>query len=220
MLSGELVKIFFDFDGTLIDVAPRHFRVYQECVKSFGGRSLDMNEYWRLKRCKTDWSEICSQSNISYSQKDLFLAEFRHKIELADYLKIDALFPGVEGLLERLSAQHECYLVSLRRKHNNLLQEIEWLGLTRRFKEIITGHSESDGSDIKVSLISKRLASNDSGIVCGDTEADILTGQQLGLLSVGVTSGIRGRVFLRSLKPAYLLSSVIELEAIPEIASY
>ncbi len=204
------MKIFFDLDGTLIDASKRHHGVYTDVVTELGGSPLQQSEYWDLKRSKSDWEIILPKSNISADQKNLFLARFIPKIEAIDYLKSDTLFPGAVDTIEKLSQKHTCYLVSLRRNHEHLLAEIGWLNLTPHFSKILSGHSETDGSDVKSAIIKAELGDN-KGLIIGDTEADILTGKLLNLTTVAVLSGIRNREFLESLKPDYLLKDVTEL---------
>ena len=48
-------------------------------------------------------------------------------------------------------------------------------------------------------------------MIVGDTEDDIISGQQLKMKTVAVTSGIRKRIYLETLKPDYILASVTEL---------
>lgn len=33
-------NIFIDFDGTLVDIAPRHYRVYKKCVEKWAAHLL------------------------------------------------------------------------------------------------------------------------------------------------------------------------------------
>lgn len=206
------MKIFFDLDGTLIDVLPRHFAVYSELVAHFGGNILDKEAYWNLKRDKVKWPVLLRKSNLSPGIEADFLEHFRSKIEARAYLRMDVLFLGVEKKLHDLSLCHELYLVSLRRNHKNLLWEIDMLGLRPLFKDILSGHSETDGYDVKMKLIGEVLGSEASALVVGDTEADIITARELGLRSVAVGSGIRSVEFLQTLRPNGLLPSVSELE--------
>jgi phosphoglycolate phosphatase-like HAD superfamily hydrolase len=87
------------------------------------------------------------------------------------------------------------------------LWELDYLGLTPHFAEILTGHSETDGYDVKIELIKEKLG-NDEGLIIGDTEADIIAGKQLGLQTFAVTSGIRDRAFLEAIEPDHVLDSV------------
>lgn len=209
----ERAKIFCDLDGTLIDVAPRHYRVYSEMVSQMGGRALAQDIYWDLKRKKTKWMELLPLSQLSADIETEFLQGFIQKIESPEYLRIDQPFPGALVALDKLSAENECYLVSLRRNRENLLREITDLDLARHFIEVLTGHSESDGYDVKIALIKDKLGDS-RGVIIGDTEADIITGKQLGLKTFAVTSGIRDEQFLRALEPDYLVSGI---EKIPTL---
>ena len=46
------------------------------------------------------------------------------------------------------------------------------------------------------------------GMIIGDTEADIITGKNLGLYSIGVLSGIRSEDFLKKLNPDLIIKSI------------
>jgi len=144
------MKIFCDLDGTLIDVSTRHYRVYEEVVRELSGNPIDKNKYWILKRNKTKWAEILTLSKLSPDIESEFLGRFIQKIEDPKYLILDSLFPDVINTLEIFSKLGECYLVSLRRNRDNLLQEVKDLGLDRHFTEILTGHSENNGYDVKI----------------------------------------------------------------------
>ncbi len=205
------MKIFFDLDGTISDPSARHYRVYREVVSELKGRPLAQNKYWALKRAKTSWAHILADSGLSLDSLDEFLALFREKIENVDYLKLDTLLPGAVDIVKSLSMHQSCYLVSLRRNRENLIQEITWLGLDTYFKKVLTGHSESDGSDKKIEIISNELLPNERAIIIGDTEADIKTGKQLGLITIGVLSGLRDKTFIDAQKPDFVVNSLIEL---------
>jgi phosphoglycolate phosphatase-like HAD superfamily hydrolase len=120
------------------------------------------------------------------------------------------LLPGAAEVLQECSAKSECYLVSLRRKPENLKQETRYLGLSGYFRKILTGHSESDGSDKKSELIKAELGDQDA-LIIGDTEADIKAGKILKVTTVAVLSGIRSEKFLKSVSPDYTIRSIHEL---------
>lgn len=206
-MAQKQLKIFFDLDGTLIDVAPRHYRVYCEVTESFGGKPMDQQEYWSLKRDKTKWPALLTASGLPVDIEFEYLKKFISKIEDPRYLDMDQLYPGAIETLTKLSSAGECYLVSLRRNEQNLLGELSRLGLTKFFSEILSGHSENDGSDVKTAIIQKKLG-DDRGVIIGDTEADILTGKSLGMRTVALTSGIRSESFLTALSPDYLVETI------------
>ena len=198
------MKIFCDFDGTLCNVEKRHYRVYSEVTKIYGGTPLNATDYWGLKRKKTDWEEILNLSNLSALIKDEYLDKFRNLIEDLDYLKEDELFHGVREILLLLSSTNTVILVSLRRKPTNLRKQLKWLGIESCFSKVLTAHSEADGYDKKIELIKQEMDDRDAVIV-GDTEADVVTGKELGMKTIAVLSGIRTRSFLESMDPDYII---------------
>jgi len=210
------VKAFCDLDGTLIDVAPRHYRVYAEVTQVLGGEPLEQQTYWARKRQKTRWPELLHASKLASDVEQDFLARFIDKIEAPAYLEQDALFPGARDALELLAERAtERYLVSLRRQPTRLMAQLERLDVMQFFTDVLSGHSDNDGSDVKIELIGGKLTPpHRAAIVIGDTEADIAAGKHLGLTTVAVTSGIRDDAFLRALEPDYLLDSVGQLASV------
>jgi phosphoglycolate phosphatase-like HAD superfamily hydrolase len=208
------MKIFFDLDGTLIDVSRRHHKVYSEITESLGGKPLQKEAYWHLKRSKTTWPEILKASQLSPDLTDNFLSIFISKIEQPEYLQLDTLFPDAIATLENTSTLYQCYLVSLRRNESNLIREVDNLGISKYFKKILSAHSESDGSDKKIELIKAELTQAKGDLIIGDTEADVKTGQALNLTTVAVLSGIRDRQFVEKLKPDHMIQGIGQL---PEI---
>lgn len=201
------MKIFCDFDGTLVDVAPRHYKVYSDVVHSFGGTPLSQKVYWSLKRKKEKWSAILEFSHLEKEVELEFLHAFTRRIEDLSYLKGDMLFPDSLEVLKWLSLNNDMYLVSLRRNEENLLWQVDSLGIGDYFKRILSGHSETDGFDKKIAIIGPILGSS-KGLIIGDTEADIVTGKKLNLTVVAVCSGMRDEDFLERLQPDHLIKNI------------
>jgi phosphoglycolate phosphatase-like HAD superfamily hydrolase len=201
------MQIFFDLDGTLIDVSERNYRVYKEVTALFRGTPLPKEKYWEFKRKKTKWPVLLPLSGLAADIEPVYLAEFIQKIEEPEYLKLDMLYLGALDAVDELARKNECYIVSLRRNHDNLLRQIEWLHLAPHFTMILSGHSEGDGYDVKTQLIKEELREKE-GIIIGDTEADIIAGQTLGIVTVALTSGIRDAEFLTELKPDHIVAGI------------
>lgn len=211
------MKIFFDLDGTLIDVAPRHYQVYEEVTLRFSGSPLPAKAYWELKRKKAKWPELLRKSSLSETLESEFLGVFITKIEAMEYLEEDTLFPeALNRINELISMGHALYLVSLRRNATNLDKELDNLGVKKFFASILSGHSETDGYDKKIELI-KDVLDEEKGVIIGDTEADIVTGKHIGLVTVAVTSGIRDEIYLSSLSPDYMIENIRDLKLVNEL---
>lgn len=209
-------KLFCDLDGTILDVSKRHYTVYTELMDTYHGKPLEFEEYWDLKRKKMRWPDLLPLSGVNADQLKPFLEDFKAKIEDAEYLKLDTIFPGAVDTLDTLSRAYDTSLVSLRRNTPNLLEQLARLGIRGHFQKVLTGHSEADGWDVKVELIRNELQDNE-GIIIGDTEADIVTGKHLGMTTIAVMSGIRDGAFLAELQPDYQLDSINEVPAILQL---
>lgn len=203
-------NVFIDLDGTLIDIAPRHYRVYEACVCSYGGKALPLDKYWQFKRNDTSWSDILLLSGVDVSLEGDFLKLFISKIESPEELSQDRLFADSLGTLEKLRDRHNLYLLSLRRNDLALNQEIDELGIRRFFKQILSGHSETKSGTLtkKAEIIRSIGVDPQSVVVIGDTEADIVAAQDIGATSIALRSGIRSDKFLAATNPDYLVDGI------------
>lgn len=209
-------KIFFDLDGTVLDVSARHYRIYERTTRAFGGTSLSKREYWRSKQEKLSWPDMLTKSGVTLNKLDDFMAVFIAEIENPEELAQDNLIEGVAETLQKLHSEGYCmYLVSLRRGHEKFLQQLKDLGIARYFAETLSGHTDENTPDLKASLIASKLGDG-RGVMIGDTEADVLAAKKIGIVSVAVTSGIRSEAFLRELNPDYILDDATSLPAVLE----
>ncbi len=204
-------NIFIDFDGTLVDIAPRHYRVYKKCVEKMGGTPLDQKKYWELKRDNISWDELLSMSGLEASKKGDYLKLFIDRIESLEELYRDELFVDSLSALKKLSSNdNKLYLLSLRRNSDALDKQIEKLGIGCFFEKILSGHSDTkEGTLLKKADIIKQTIDNPGdSIIIGDTEADVSAAQQLNATSIALLSGIRSKEFLKSMEPDYLVDGI------------
>lgn len=211
------MNIFFDFDGTITDIAPRHYSVYVQCVAKMNGAPLDMDEYWRLKRSDVKWYKILPMSGIDPSLEKEFLSFFINLIEDMDMLVTDKLFSGSIEVLDRLSLDNTLILVSLRRSHVNLTKQLKLLGIDKYFTKILSGHSDTrEGVLQKKAEAIRGAGEYNTGVIVGDTEADVAAAKQLNFYSIAVTTGIRDHVFLREQDPDFIVDSLKDAQGIIE----
>lgn len=203
-------SVFLDFDGTLVDIKPRHYEVYRRCVMEFKGVPLRIDEYWNLKRHDTPWSEVLRLSSLDTNAERQFLAYFIDLIEKPQILKIDQLFDDALDVVARLKKDYRVYLVSLRRSHENLLGQLEHLGLQHAFENVLSGHSDTKKGVLnKKADVIKELGEYGRGYIIGDTEADIAVSHQLpDIESIAVTTGIRDESVLAKDHPDQMAASL------------
>ena len=204
-------QIFFDLDGPLIDISEKFYKLYTDIFVKHHQPTLSSREYWELKRNKVPEPDIVSRTtDRDFASK--YVPERLAVIEDLEYLKFDRLHPGVVDLLAELKRKGDLTLVTLRNNRRNLLWELEHLGLSRYFANILTKDDNHGDFRIKVELISEFCSNNScQGILIGDTEADILAAKALKITSCGVTFGIRTKEIITKLEPDFIADSVIEM---------
>lgn len=193
--------IYLDLDGTILDVSDRLYQIYKGIITSFNYKPLSKTRYMRLKRNKISEEEIvaitCPKNVISRCLKKR--CSF---IEASKYLKHDKLNPNNFKTLKILKKNNRLVLIALRRSRKNLKRELKELNLSSLFDKILTG----GGHKSKIRLIKKDGHPN--AIIVGDTEDDILAGNELHIKTIAVSNGMRTKKFLSSLKPNYTVTSL------------
>ena len=210
--------MFFDLDDTLIDTTERQYRVYKDILYSYGIQNiLSKNEFWNIKRSGKKAVELLPK-NFSEEFIQKFTDEWLKRIENKNYLKYDNLLPESLGVLSVLKNKTDLILVTLRNNRENLLWELNNLGLVNYFKEILVGSPVKlkNKTTLVKAYIERNLKEN-KFIIVGDTEADISAGKELGMLTVAVTYGIRSKKFLENFKPDLYLDKLNDLLEILKI---
>jgi len=206
--------IFFDLDGTLIDTSERHYKVHTDILDFYGmPNTLTKEEFWKLKKTGKKTVEILPETSKEFIQQ--FLNEWLKKIENREYLRFDKLLPKCSGILSILKNKVDLVLTTLRNNKKNLFWELNNFGLTNYFKEILVDSPLKVKN--KMPLIKEYIERNsksDNFIIVGDSEVDVSSGKELGMLTVAATYGIRSKEFLMKLKPDFCLDKLFEF---PEI---
>lgn len=125
--------------------------------------------------------------------------------------------PETLSVLSALKGKAVLVLVTLRNNRENLFSQLNSLGLTNYFKEILACSPLKLKSKIRpIKDYIEEQSKSGNFIFVGDTEVDVSTGKQLGMLTVAVTYGIRSKGFLKRLKPDFCLDNLSEIVKILE----
>jgi phosphoglycolate phosphatase len=200
--------IYFDLDGTLIDVRRRHYAAYADTLRALGLTPLSWEQYWARRRRGASSADLLDGADDALRAR--FLDGWIAHVEMAAYLRLDEPVAGATGALDALSASYALVLVTLRRRRAALHAQLERLGLGGRFDAVLTLSAPGES---KVELIRNAGAPGAGSIVVGDSEADVEAARTLGLMSVCVTTGVRDPAFLRALAPDVLIGSIAEVPA-------
>lgn len=221
------LTVFCDLDGPLIDVSRRYYKTYQLAIAEtqaffqMQGRSLLLtplseSQFWQMKQERMPDADIAFCSGLRHEQIDLFLSNVLEIVNQPILLQEDRLQPGVRQSLEHLRQNGvRLSLVTLRCQieATQLLQELH---LAHYFEDICGAEDRfsayqnyaEEKQAILENLMRKASDASNQFWVIGDTEADVLAGQALGLSTVALTCGIRSHAYLQRLEPTAVLPNL------------
>lgn len=201
-------RLLLDFDGTLVDSRRRQYHLFVELAT---GAVISFDEYWRCKRAGTTQGEMlrryCQASDDEVAR---FKASWMDAIEELDRLDHDVLIGGVPDFLAKAGRDFELYLVTGRQYFDRLMVQLKKLGIDGQFSGVLNTSQRQS----KIELVRSRLSCAAMDVFVGDTGEDILTGRNLGIYTVGVTSGASSSERLQWYGPDLIVESVADLDPV------
>ena len=204
---GQKLNLFFDLDGTLIDISERHYQVYRSIILELRGAPLSKTIYWKLKRNKSSISVLLSRSRLPKIFLHDYQSRFIEKIEELKFLELDKIFNYTIPTLDSLSKTSNLYLITFRQSVDLTNKQLKKLKLTDKFIDIKVGRLDPSGVKTK-NLMVKQVKPGSNVMIIGDTEDDILTAKKLSIPSIAVTSGLRSKKKLEEYNPTYLIRNI------------
>ncbi len=203
------LKLFLDFDGTIVDCRNRLYGLLTELAP---GHGLSLERYWRLKRSGLTQPELTRKFlGFSESAVNEYSRRWLERIEEEFRLDQDALVPGLGSFLRRQAGLGNLYLVTNRQFRERTVRQVERLGLAGFFQEILVTEQKCS----KAALVeSAALSVTPEDIFIGDTGEDILAARELGCLAVAVTWGFQNAESLARYKPDFMAEAVEELDCL------
>jgi phosphoglycolate phosphatase len=226
--SSPQMTVFCDLDGPIVDVSDRYYTTYQQGLADtqavYLGRGVYLNlqilskqQFWQMKQNRVPDTEIAKSSGLSGAEVHVFLGCVNRIVNQPDLLHLDRIQPGVQWAIALLHSRGvRLVLVTLRPK-TQAVQILQNYGLARLFTCIcgtqIPDAAYHNYTALKTELLAEVVeefeSSPGSAWMIGDTEADILAGQALGIPTIAVTCGIRSRYQLQKYQPNLILSDLI-----------
>lgn len=200
--------VLFDLDGTVIDTNKliTHSFVYtfeqygltftEEEILTFNGPPL-----------------IDTFTKINPEKADEMVATYReHNMKHHDdYVTV---YPNVIETLETLKKRGKKLAIVTAKMRSGAIHGLEVTGLKRYFDEIVTVDDVVNPKPHAEPVEKAMHALNgerDSTIMIGDNYHDIRSGQNAGVQTAGVAWSIKGRDFLESLNPTYMIEDMKDL---------
>ena len=218
-----MLRLITDFDGPIMDVSDRYYRVYQECLaetQSLGQpvRELPKAEFWDMKRARVPETEIAILSGLDAAQAQDFAQKRRDKVHTLPYMIYDRPVPSAVETLEKVQGAGVDLAVLTMRRVRELDEAFNRCNLGQFFPEnrrycLLNDYVKTGDVKDKPLLMARALAelppASDVWMV-GDTEADIVAAKTHGVKVIGVLCGIRDRTQLEMHQPDLIANNLSE----------
>jgi phosphoglycolate phosphatase-like HAD superfamily hydrolase len=222
-----MLRLITDFDGPIIDVSERYYRVYQFCLEKIQRpnqqvQQLAKAEFWELKRSRVPEKKIGMISGLDEAQAQEFSQLRRQTVHTGSYFEYDTLAPGAPEALSKVQEAGLDLVVMTMRRIRELDYAFKKHDLGRFFPEnrcycLSNDYVKTRDTDDKPLLMARAIQelppATDIWMV-GDTEADIISATKHNIKVIAVECGIRDRAQLEQYQPNLItkdLSSAVDL---------
>ena len=195
-------RLFIDFDGTLVDSSIRQFNLFVELSEI---NSISFFEYWNAKRSGLKQSELLKKYSTNGAHSHLaFMENWIKKIEEPKRLREDTLIKGAQEFLLEAKKNFQVNCITNRQFRSRLINQMKYLGIEKNFSKILN----TSGKISKQCIVRSNFSLKMNDIFIGDSDEDIQAGKELGLITIGVTSGGSTKERLKRYNPDKIIASV------------
>lgn len=190
--------IFFDLDGTLIDISRRWWAIHCDLTKKYGLPRHEYNKYVELKRRGISEKKIMRQISIDHRKILGYCKERLEVIEQRKYLRYDKPFHFVGRILKGFyKKDNRLVLLTSRHSRRNLLWELGQLGLRHYFSNILSTNGKTKRKVLSESGYDRKLSKS---VFVSDSYDDYLLAKKLKQQFFTVTYGCRDLDFFKQRK--------------------
>lgn len=204
--------LLFDFDGTLLDT---NELIIQSFMHIF-------DEKFPGQYTKDDCIPLIGPSlrqtfeSLTPNEVDEMIAKYREWNE-AHHDELVKEYDGVVETLQQLHAMGIRLVIVSSKVHVNIVKGLHVLGVAELFEYIVGAddveHVKPHPEPIEKALNYLQL-SKDEVIMVGDNSHDIEGGQNAGVKTAGVSWTIRGKAYLQTFNPDYMLTTMPDIISI------
>jgi len=210
-LPSKYSFALFDLDGTLADTLPLIYLAFNDAVQPVLKRPLPDQEI-RAMFGPPDTAIL--RSIVPENQAEEAISRYmeRYRREHAKYV---TLFDGIKDVFEDAASVGMKLAVVTGKSRVTALFTLEHLGVLECFEAIYGGddfeHQKPDPEALIAAKADLGVASDESGVMVGDSAADVLAGKAAGLATIGVLWGNPDYDELKSSEPDVLCATMSEL---------
>jgi len=202
--------VLFDLDGTLVDTLPLIIQTYR---KVFNDLKIPWGNNDVVKLIGLPLIKIARHFAGENETKFVELYQYYYQL---DHDRLTKLFPGTYDTMSYLKSRALKLGIVTSKGKPITLRTIAHTGLDRLMDVVVTAHDVvKPKPDPEPLLSALRVLETavDRSIFIGDSRFDILTGQNAGARTLGVTWGLDSREELERLAPDGLLDKWEEIES-------
>jgi phosphoglycolate phosphatase-like HAD superfamily hydrolase len=182
------LALILDLDETLISTDYRQYACIKAFVLQTENSFISFNKYLKL-RVEHNFTNTQLLQFLNINTDKGFANFYKKHIESVAFLQLDSLIINKKSLGILNQIETPIYLLSLRSKRNNSLQQLKYLNLNEFFKaKFFTKHNKLQNS--KVALIEQLKQKYDKLIMIGDSKTDYEAAKQSKILFLGVDTGL------------------------------
>jgi phosphoglycolate phosphatase-like HAD superfamily hydrolase len=216
-----MLRLITDCDGPIMDVSERYYQVYCYCLDQVKEpeqvlHRLSKADFWQRKRGKIPETQIGLDSGLTPTQVDSFALLRKQTVHTMPYLPYDLPLPGVEPVLQSVLDRGIDLVIMTMRRVRELDEALDRNQLTHFFPDdrrycLDNEYVKTGDTNDKPLLMERAMAelpAAEGTWMVGDTEADILAAQRVGIPAIAVLSGIRDQEQLERYQPDYIVENL------------
>jgi phosphoglycolate phosphatase-like HAD superfamily hydrolase len=192
-------NVILDFDGTILNIEEKYKYVFG-IITGLGSNSQEI--FWEYRKLGIKSTEVLKLFPEVEFSGDEFNDKWKEIIESKDALELDIVSPANYEALDLIAGKAKLTLCTARQNKSLLLQQLQYLDLDGFFSSVlVTEQVRSKYDLIRQDVLQKSLVLNQKDWMVGDTLEDVLTGQELGIMTCGVLSGLTPESIFLNLEP-------------------
>jgi pyrophosphatase PpaX len=208
-MANKIETILFDFDGTLFDTNDLIIETFMAVLgKHFPGRYAREDCLPFMGPPLRETFEALAPENV-----DQMMEEYV-KWNLENHDRLTSEFPGVSEVLKKLKERGLKMAIVSTKRNKTIHRGLDLMDAEGIF-EVVIGLDDVTHAKPHPEPLQKAMdalgADPATTLMVGDNSHDIEGGRNAGTLTAGVAWSAKGRAFMESLKPDYMLDAIEDL---------
>lgn len=188
------INIAIDLDGTLLNSFDRHILLLKNILKKYNV-PIKVDDYLLKKREGLSTRNYLIRKGLKLELVENICNEWKKDIENLDLLNLDYLYDDSIKFIENNLLKYNFILITARSINDNVLIQLDKLGIKEYFKKIIIVRNTGNVVKNKIDALKNFLCE----AIIGDSEVEKEVADSLGIYFFILNRGLRSKKFLKKL---------------------